>query len=268
MSNSNTFLLDGFEWSFSRIETFTTCPYCFWLQYIQGMKGNDSFFGQFGSFVHELLDRYNKGELFTFDLISEYEKHYNEKVTEQVTDVISQSYYNKGWEFFSNFEEPDYEILCSEGDYKFKIGEYNFTGKIDGETKNAIIDYKTKKGEAYKRNPLNNKKLAEKVENIRQLKDGRFVELSVFKQLYIYCIPFFNKYKRYPEELMLELVKENDQYVLPFDEKDFELCKQQMVDEIQKIYETIEFIKNENDFWCNTICGQRFNCKGIENLYE
>jgi CRISPR/Cas system-associated exonuclease Cas4 (RecB family) len=251
---SNHFLLDGFVWSFSRIETFSTCPYCFYLQYIQGMKGKDSFFGQYGGFIHELLEQYNKGKLFSFELLEQYEKFYNEKITEQITDKISENYYNKGYEYFSNFEEPEYEILCSEGEYKFKIGEYDFTGKIDVELADAILDYKTKKGGAYKRKPKDNP-------DIRQMVDGRYIDLSHFKQLYIYCIPYFNKYGKYPERLILDMVKEGDKYELKFNEADFELCKQQMIDEISKIYETITFAKNENDFWCNNICGQRFNCQ-------
>ncbi|MFA5300949.1 MAG: PD-(D/E)XK nuclease family protein [Lutibacter sp.] len=257
---NNHFLLDGFEWSFSRIETFSTCPYCFYLQYIQGMKGKDSFFGQYGSFIHELLEQFNKGKLFTFELLEQYEAFYNQKVTESVTDVISESYYNKGYEFFSNFEEPDYEILCSECEYKFKIGEYNFTGKIDVETINSIRDYKTKKGKAYKRKPKDNP-------NIKTMEDGRFIDLAEFKQLYIYCVPYFDKYGKYPEFLVLELVKENDVYIIKFDKNDFEKCKQMLLDEIQKIYETVEFIKHEDVFWCDVICGQRFNCK-FENEGE
>jgi RecB family exonuclease len=260
-SQNSHFLLDGFEWSFSRIESFSTCPYCFYLQYIQGIKGKDSFFGQYGSFIHEILEQYNKGKLFTFELLEKYENEYNEKVTESVTDVISTSYYNKGYEYFSNFEEPDYEVLACENEYKFKIGEFNFTGKIDVETRNAIRDYKTKKGKAYKRRPKDNPL-------IRTMTDGRFIDLNEFKQLYIYCIPFFDKYGYYPEELILDLVKENDVYKLKFDINDFELCKQMELDEIQKIYDAVEFTKTEDEFWCNNICGQRFNCKEIDNLYE
>lgn len=256
MSNSqnNHFLLDGFEWSFSRIETFSTCPYCFYLQYIQGNKSRESFFGQYGGFVHEILEDFNKGKLFAFELVTKYKEEYNDKITAFITDKISKNYYDKGYEFFENFEEPDYEVLCSEGEYKFKIGEYNFTGKIDVETENAIVDYKTKKGSAYKRKPKNNP-------DIREMMDGRFIDLSQFKQLYIYCVPYYNKHGRYPKKLVLEMVKENDRYELEFNMDDFELCKKLLVDEIHKIYGTTKFIKNENEFWCNNICGQRFNCK-------
>lgn len=207
------------------------------------------------------MEQYNKGKLFTFELVDKYEQEYNDKVTESITDKIAESYYNKGYEFFSNFEEPDYEVLSAENEYKFKIGDFSFTGKIDVETIDTIRDYKTKGKLDYKRKPKDK-------DNIRQLIDGRYVELSTFRQLYIYCIPYFNKYGKYPERLVLEMVKISDRYELQFNMNDFELCKQHLLNEIQKIYETIVFEKHEDDFWCNNICGQRFNCKEIDFLYE
>ncbi len=252
----NNFILDGFVWSFSRVSSFTICQYCFWLQYIQGKRGIDSFFGQYGSFVHDLLERYNKGELFAFELAYEYENRYAENVTKKVSDKISENYYNQGHEFFKNFEEPDYEVLCCEQEYLFKVGEYQFTGKVDVETSDAIVDYKTKSSKAYKRKP--------KDKNVRQLHDGRYVDLDEFIQLYIYCIPYKEKYGKFPDKLILEMVKIGDRYVLDFNKDDFDWCVAYIIYQIESIYNTVEFTKTESEFWCNQICGQRFNCKGVE----
>jgi hypothetical protein len=258
----NDFILDGFEWSFSRVDSYIICPYAFYLNYIKELRKDDSFFGQYGRLVHELLEEYNKGLLFDFQLADEYEKRYDEYVTDEISSVTSNSYKRKGYSYFENFTDPGYKILACEEEYKFKVGKYNFIGKIDVETDNAVLDYKTKTGHVFIRYPKNR-------EEIRTLEDGRYIELSNFKQLYTYCIPYYNKYNKYPEYLILEMVKMNDTYKLKFNYEDFINTQSWLINKIEEIYKTVEFTKNEDEFWCGQICGQRQNCDRNFNIkYE
>jgi hypothetical protein len=46
------------------------------MQYIDEIKGENGFFGEYGSHAHDILERFAKNELSLFELSSEYSKKY------------------------------------------------------------------------------------------------------------------------------------------------------------------------------------------------
>jgi hypothetical protein len=130
------FIIDDMIFSYSRIDTFDNCPKCFYLQYIKCKKSAQGAFGQFGELCHNILERYAKGELESYELSKEYKDNFDKIVNcpfppNKYVD-LKDKYYEEGLLFFDNFEEyENIKIIGVENEYSFKIGKYNFTGKID-----------------------------------------------------------------------------------------------------------------------------------------
>lgn len=248
--------------SFSRIETFVRCPLCFYLQYIKCLDSISGSFGQFGNISHSLLERYAKGELAEYELSREYKNTYEEIVTDPFPPNkyvdLGERYYNQGLEFFNNFEGfGDIEVLGVEQEYRFKIDKYNFVGLIDLETPDSIIDHKTKGSQHLNRLTKKHNK-----EDYITMVDGRYIHKDNFRQLYIYSIPYKEKYGKYPKYLILNMIRVNDWYCIEFNEAHFEEAKQWTIKQIEAIYNATEFLKGDevSEFWCNWVCSQRFNC--------
>ena len=112
-------------WSFSRLTTYDRCPYGFYLQYIKQLEQEENAFAQYGSFMHELLEKYAKDEILIFELLDEYKKKYNEKVTHDFPPnkyvILADTYYENGENYFSEFEGfNDYEMLEVEKEVHLK----------------------------------------------------------------------------------------------------------------------------------------------------
>jgi len=94
--------------------------------------------------------------------------------------------------------------------------------------------------------------------------DGRFLHKELIRQLYLYCIPLYAKYKKFPTYLNLNMFRVNDWYRWKFNEADYEETKQWAVDIINRIYKTEKFLKGdlkENDYFCENICGVSGFCQ-------
>lgn len=263
------FILDDFIWSFSRIETYERCPKCFYLNYIKKLKSVSGFFSEYGNINHDILERYLKGELFEFELSNEYVNNFDKVVKTPAPSMsnvdLRQSYYKQGLEYFNKFAGfGDRKILAVEEEHQFNVGKYKFTGKIDVETEDEIIDHKTKGKQHITRMNKNHNK-----DDYLTLTDGRFVTKDIFTQLYLYCIPYFNKYKKYPKFLSLNMVRINDWYSIPFDKKYLVESINWVVSEIKKIYKDTEFLKGEDvsDMWCNQVCGNRYDCPHSDKYF-
>jgi hypothetical protein len=206
-----------------------------------------------------------------FELSDYYKDNFNKVVTDyfpynKYVD-LKQKYYDEGLLYYDSFEGfGDRELLAVEQEYKFKIGKYNFTGKIDLECPDEIVDHKTKGRQDITRLTKKHNK-----ENYLTLIDGRFIPFECFIQNYTYCIPYFEKYKHYPKYLSLNMIRLKDWYTVEFNINDFEKAKQWMISKIESIYNTTEFLKGEDvgSYWCDNSCGQRFNCEDSNRfIYE
>lgn len=258
----NDFILDDFCWSFSRVTSYDSCPLCFYYQYIKKYDDIDGCFGQYGTIIHDCLEKYALGDLMEYELLSYYEENYPKIVTDsfppnKYTDV-GNDYYNQGVEYFKNFNGfGDREIFAVEHRHYFKVGDYNFMGFIDLECDNEIVDHKTKG----KQHITRLTKRHDKSEYIEMI-DGRYIKFQEFIQLYLYVIPYFERYGIYPEILSLNMVRINDWYSVKFELERFKEAKRWAIDKITNIYNDKEFAKGKGDlqFFCDFICNQRLNC--------
>ncbi len=252
------FILDDFCWSFSSLDTYDRCPLCFYKQYIKCLPSTGGCFDQFGTLCHNCLEKYAKGELAEYELSKEYKDNFDNIITGYFPFKLRDNYYKKGIEYFDNFNGfDDREILGVEEEYFFKIEDYNFRGKLDIECPSEIIDHKTK-GRLHL---LRLTKKHNKNDYIKMI-DGRYIHFTDFVQQYTYCIPYKEKYGKYPKLLNLNMVRLNDWYTVEFNEDDFERSKKWLTNKITSIYNAKEFLRGENitEFWCSYICSQRYNC--------
>lgn len=262
------FILDEMVWSYSRLSQYNNCPHSFFLKYIKNKEGISGCFGQYGSFVHELLEKYSKNELCIFELAPEYIDKFTSKVTAYfppMKDKLSMAsiYFEQGKEYFETFNgfDENYIIKDIEKKYYFKLDKYNFVGIIDLEVENKngwyeIIDHKTKNKQHTTR--LSKKR---KEQGFITLVDKRYIPWNLIIQLYLYCIPMKEKYGEYPRYLNFNMCRINDWYKIEFNKKDFYISLKWCLEIINKIYKDDVFYDNISQFYCDFLCDQNINCK-------
>lgn len=251
------FIVDTMVWSFSRITAYNQCPYQFFLRYINGTKGEENFFSQYGSFVHKILEKYAKGELSLFDLVDYYEQHYSENVTypappNKYTD-IGQLYYDKGLDYLENIDLDleNYEILGVEKEVHFTIGKYKMVG---------FIDLLLKDKETGDITVLDHKSGSLKMKKNGEISKSEEEHFKLFKrQLYLYSIAVINEYGIKPKFLKWNLFKDQNSITIEFNDKDFEEAKQWVINTIHTIENDTLWLPNPQDYFCRNLCDMR-NC--------
>jgi hypothetical protein len=134
--NNYDFILESMRYSNSSLESSEHCKHGFLLQYVLSKEGISSFFGDFGTYIHDVLEKYFKRELAEFELPKYYEEHYREKVTAQLPPYppnMGETYYNDGLNFFLNidFDLDKYDIVSIEEYMYFEYNEKNLVIKPD-----------------------------------------------------------------------------------------------------------------------------------------
>jgi hypothetical protein len=281
LSNGLEFLLDNIVWSYSSLSSYgENCKYGFYLNYIEKKENISGAFSEYGSFGHKLLEQYLKNELFSFELADEYSNKYSENVSDTFPPSRGEvkmydSYYEKGLNYFSDTDSlekllDDYQILAVEDKCYFKIDKYNFVGILDVEAKTKnneyiIIDHKSKSS-------LDKKRLPKKgnPDDYIKMVDGRYIPRSLINQQYLYCIPFYEKYKSYPKYLAFNMFRIQDWYTVEFNQSDFDKAKQWAINTINDIYNEIQWkpTSSENEFFCKYLCGCATSCKYCEKYIE
>lgn len=252
-------------WSWSRINSFYLAEQgegCFlnWQkQYIEGDRGCGNFFSSFGLIVHETVEKIHKQELFPWDVEEEIRNRWNNLEYRAPFKKMSDSYYNSLFNFFDidEYEKlfANYNIKESEEEFRFEIDGFKFVGFADiiGEHKkygNVIGDMKSSK-------PYVESKLDDNI-----------------KQLYLYSVPYKEKYGHYPDHLIYIFFREKEkmEYAYKFDLDKLEETKKFVIDAIHRIEDFVnsgqEFkplcLENQKEkekgFYPNQLCNHRFTC--------
>ena len=267
MEDELDFLLDTMTWSFSRLNSFYNCPYEWKLRYIDCNKSENGFFGEYGSLIHKILEKYEKGELSLFELNDYYEEHFSENVPHDAPPNkyvdIKQSYYEKGLDYFNNIDLDldKYEVLGVEKEVRFQIAGKDFVGYIDlllkeKETgKIIILDHKSASIKILK----NGKVSKSDQEHVREF----------IRQLCLYSIPIIEEYG-HVDELWWNLFKDKNWLKMPFNKEDYDEAIQWAEDTLKLIETEKEWLpNNSSSYYCNYLCGQRNNaCEYKIKLYS
>ena len=248
-------------YSYSKVKSFYNCPFYFFKNYLDRPEdfvpeGHGT--SEFGSYVHKILEMYEKGELGEYELLPYYEEHYDENVKSTFLTYLGKNfskdlwkvYYEGGKKYFENFSGFEgLKILESEYEFFEKINNsFIFTGKIDiialDESDNLIIiDHKSK---------------------------GKFKNKSereeYSKQLYLYAYAVFKKYKKYPQKLVFNMFRSNEWIEFKFSMDKYIEVLDWFIKSVNEIECCMEFPPNADSFFCNNFCTFRNICEyKVEN---
>lgn len=251
------FLLDTMTWSFSRLNSYYNCPYEWKLHYLDCNKSENGFFGEYGSLIHKILEKYTKGELSLFELNQYYEEHFNECIPHDAPPNkyvdIRQSYFDKGIEYLNNIDLylEEYEILGVEKEVNFKINDKDFIGYIDllvrdKSTKEiTIIDHKSASIKILKNG------------SISKSDQQHFLEFK--RQLYLYSIPIIEEYGSV-SKLKWNMFKDQKWIEIPWKQEEYDEAIQWAKNTLDLIEKEVLWLpNNESYYYCNYLCGQRNN---------
>jgi len=246
---NNTNITELPRYSFSKISSFENCRYGFFKHYFEGKDGLSHGTSEFGGFVHQILEDYEKGKLELSDMLPYYIEHYDENVTSDFTLVMSENfskdfahdYYDSGIKYLENFEGfNDFKILEAEYQFDTVIDDlFVFNGKIDliaedSDNNLIIIDHKSK---------ANFKSKAELHKYARQL--------------YLYAYATYQKYHKYPKKMMFNRFRKNEWTIIDFKQENFDEAVSWAVNNVKEIESCFDFYANPNTFFCNNFCAFR-----------
>ena len=174
-------LIEAMTWSYSRLEIFDDCPYRWFLTYIHTpkLKKEDKFYAAYGLFMHDLLEKYYRGENPKEEILIMFLTQFKERTkgTGRPKSATVQKYFQSGIEFIKSLEPMRFKMISVEEKIDFKIGGLNFTGRIDylGEEDGDLVIVDNKSRDLKQRSKREKPTLKDK-------------ELdSMLRQLYIYA---------------------------------------------------------------------------------
>ena len=247
-------LKEGHVYSYSQLTSFDECPYSFYLRRIEGLRGKSNGFAEQGSLIHDLIDRWAKGELTKDELPAEYVRRYPEEVVTQFPRLLAakgyvEMTYEAGLRYFENFDEfEDLKIIGTEEKFETLLCGRPFIGIIDmvAEDKNTgeliVLDHKSKSYRSFLKN-----------------------EDEMFRQQLIYSQYVYEKYGRWPDLMQFNLFKEDGMRISrPFQKSDFDdaLAWANRIMEKIETFEMMDWLdqKPDADFFCQNLCDMRDHC--------
>lgn len=242
---------DKFDWSFSKLSTFETCPRAFQLQYLQDppLPKQQNAWAEYGILCHIILEKFAKGELPVNQLTAEYKERYPDVVVHNFPPYpkgYAEKAFQQGIDYFESFSGfgDQYEVVSTEEYFHLNIGPYSFVGisdlvlrdKSTGEL--VVVDHKTKSESSMKN------------------------EIDLYKkQLYIYAEHVKNKYGQYPSQIQFNMIKSNQPIVEKFSIEKHEETLQWVEDTIDYIFFEQDWIAKPNQYYCRYICPVFQHCE-------
>ena len=251
---------EGHIYSYSQLSSFTECPFGFYLDRIEKSKEPklSNAFAEKGSLIHDIIDKWAKGEISKSQMVDEYVRRYPFEVVTQFPRIMAKGYaekaYNLGIEFLEDFDEFEgYEIIATEAEFLIDLELADgttrpFTGFVDmvlrDKKTDALIvcDHKSKSWSSFKK-----------------------AEDEMYRQQLLYCAYIYQKFGRYPDYLMFHLFNEHgDKPMRPFTKEAYDETIQWATDCINNIesYEILDWMnsKDSPDFFCQNLCSTRNRC--------
>lgn len=242
---------EKFDWSFSKLSTFETCPRAFQLQYLQDppLPKQQNAWAEYGILCHAILEEFAKGELPVNQLTAEYKERYPDVVVHNFPPYpkgYAEKAFQQGIDYFESFSGfgDQYEVVSTEEYFRLNIGPYSFVGISDLVLRDkntgglVVVDHKTKSESSMKN------------------------EIDLYKkQLYIYAEHVKNKYGQYPSQIQFNMIKSNQPIVENFSSKEHEETLQWVEDTIDYIFFEQDWIAKPNQYYCRYICPVFQHCE-------
>ena len=127
--------LDGFRWSYSKLDVAASCPFAFKKLYLDHVKPDPNPFGQLGTLCHDLLADFALGKLAAFDLLPQFERRYPREVKAQWPSFplnLEERTRDKAAAYFRSFSGfPFKRILMVEEKLIGTVAGHPFSGILD-----------------------------------------------------------------------------------------------------------------------------------------
>lgn len=246
-------IIDDFTWSYSRLSSFYSCKYGFYLSYILHIKPEKrNFFSDYGIFIHKILEMYYNGELKSNELLNYFLIHYHDEVIGKApSEKILEGYITQAIKYFNTFKPDDEEILGVEKRVSFSVDGRQFVGFIDkvSESCGDLI-------------VTDNKSHNLKCRSKRAKPTKTDMELDEYlRQLYLYSIPIKEEYGKYPKFLVFNCFRSQTKIVEPFSERALDEAKQWALNTISLIREESGWMPEIDFFKCKYICDHSDECE-------
>lgn len=251
-------LIEDMTWSFSRIKTFSDCPYQWFLKYIHHSEEIPQFYASYGKFMHKIIEKYYRGDLPKSDMKLYFLLNFSKEVEgDRPSASIVENYVNKGLKYIEGFAEFPYECIDVEKKIYFEIDGIKFVAILDfiGKDKDGNIIIIDNKSRDLK--PRGKKK--------RTKNDDEIDEMLV--QLYLYSVAILSEYGKLPTKLCFNCFKNGAFIEEDFDETKFEKAKEwamKTVEEIASVEEE-DFKPDIEFFRCCYLCGFSDDCLYWQN---
>lgn len=204
-------------------------------------------FSDYGTFAHQLLEKWAKGELELWQLPLEWEAGYDQAMRHYFPPFM-RGYDEKarlmGATYFAQFDGfPGYDVVSAERKFRVPIGDYEFDGiadlvlrdKNDGTL--MVVDHKTKSAASMKK------------------------EMDTFRhQLYIYAEHVRQQYGEYPKTLCFNMLKSCELITEEFDPQRMDETIKWATETIDKICMDFTYESMPEDFHCRFLCDVRNQC--------
>lgn len=238
-------------WSYSRLSSFESCPYAWFLRYIRGEEEEPMFYASYGSFIHHLIERYYNGDLAKEDMPTAFLLGFSSEVRgERPPQSTVVKYIGAGRDYMQNFEPFPFEKRAVEQEIHFDVNGKNFVAFVDyiGERdgKLAVID---------------NKSRDLKPRSGRKTPTAKDQELDdMLRQLYLYAHGIKQEYGELPSLLCFNCFKNRQFIEEPFNQKAYEEALAWADKAIETIASEEDFHPYIDYFHCKYLCGFHHEC--------
>jgi len=248
-------IVNNMVYSFSNENTFEGCKYAWKLIYIDKKERSNNFFGEVGTLFHEILEKYFKKEIESYELVPFFQKNYKSIVKSDpplTMPQLRENYYQDGIRFFSDFDFPrdNYKVLQIENKNETILNGIKFVFKPDLILKDLktnqiiLLDHKTS-------NPYTPK--------------GTIISSKIvpyIRQLELYASALWIQSEIEVNQLWLWFVRYNKIEKFVVDPVKTTLNLNRFYDIINQIKEEKEFMPNpSNKFFCQNLCSCSDYCE-------
>lgn len=255
-------IISDMEWSYSRLTSFEDCKYRWLLQYVMHKKrGDPQFFATYGTFMHEIMEKYLGGELSKDELVPYFLEHYDEEVSGNApSQKIADGFFEKALAYLRTIDFPYKNIAATEKKVNFKVGPYNFVGYIDvlAETDSGkgthIIDHKS-----HGLLPRSKRKVP--TVSDRELD-------SYLRQQYLYSKAIKEELGEFPQTINFNCYRHGRMITEPFDYTAYEETLRWAEETIEKIMREEDWNPSPDAFKCNYICDMKDHCEFCPKFKE
>lgn len=249
-------LIDDMKFSYSRINSYNTCPYGWRLNYIDQYSKEDKFYASYGSLMHSILEQYYNGKLDKPQLTVEFLTRFSTDVKgTRPSGKIVNSYISKGLDYLRGIKDFDLKTLAVEKEVTFNMegipmrGFIDYLGEKDGDI--YLIDHKSHdlKPRSGKLTPTAKDKELD----------------SYLRQLYLYSVAVKEEFGKFPTYLCFNCFKNGCLIKEQFQQQKYEEAVQWAIETVEKIKDDTDFEANYDYFYCKWICDQSKNCEVYED---